>query len=57
VRTAIVATVEPFFTAILGLLILQSQLTAATLIGGILIAGAILLIQWHSSQLAPTAQL
>jgi drug/metabolite transporter (DMT)-like permease len=55
VRTAIVATVEPFFTAILGLLVLKSQLSAATLIGGILIAGAILLIQWHSSQLAPTA--
>lgn len=55
VRTAIIATVEPFFTAILGLLVLRSQLTAATLIGGILIAGAILLIRWHSSQLAPTA--
>ena len=54
VRTAIIATVEPFFTSILGLLVLKSQLSAGTLIGGILIAGAILLIQWHSSQLAPT---
>ena len=54
VRTAIIATVEPFFTSILGLLVLKSQLSAGTLIGGILIAGAILLIQWHSNQLVPT---
>jgi drug/metabolite transporter (DMT)-like permease len=54
VRTAIVATVEPFFTATLGVLVLGNQLSAATLVGGILIAGAVLLIQWRSTQLAPT---
>jgi drug/metabolite transporter (DMT)-like permease len=54
VRTAIVATVEPFFTATLGVLVLGNELSAATLIGGVLIAGAVLLIQWNSTQLAPT---
>ena len=55
VRTAIVATVEPFFTATLGVLVLGNQLNTTTLFGGILIAGAVLLIQWSATQLAPTA--
>jgi drug/metabolite transporter (DMT)-like permease len=55
VRTAIIATVEPFFTATLGILVLGNQLSTATLVGGILIAAAVLLIQWNSTQLAPTA--
>jgi drug/metabolite transporter (DMT)-like permease len=54
VRTSIIATVEPFFTATLGVLVLGNQLSVATLLGGILIAGAVLLIQWSSTQLAPT---
>ena len=54
VRTAIIATVEPFFTATLGILVLGNQLNTATLVGGILIAAAVLLIQWNSTQLAPT---
>jgi drug/metabolite transporter, DME family len=55
VRTAIIATVEPFFTAILGVLILGNQLSLATLIGGILIAAAILVIEWSSMRVAATA--
>jgi len=55
VRTSIVATVEPFFTATLGVLVLGNQMSTTTLLGGILIAGAVLLIQWNSSQLASTA--
>ena len=55
VRTAIVATVEPFFTATLGVMVLENQLGTATLVGGILIASAVLLIQWNSSQLVPTS--
>ena len=55
VRTSIVATVEPFFTATLGVLVLGNQLSTTTLLGGILIAGAVLLIQWSSAQLASTA--
>ncbi len=54
VRTAIIATVEPFFTATLGILVLGNQLSTATLVGGILIAAAVFLIQWNSTQLAPT---
>ena len=57
VRTAIVATVEPFFTAILGVLVLGNQLSAATLIGGVLIVAAIMLIEWSSTQLTLIAQL
>ena len=53
VRTAIIATVEPFFTATLGVLVLGNQLSVSTLAGGILIAAAVLLIQWNST-LAPT---
>jgi drug/metabolite transporter (DMT)-like permease len=55
VRTAIVATVEPFFTATLGILVLRNQLSTATLMGGLLIAAAVLLIQRNSNQLASTA--
>ena len=55
VRTSIVATVEPFFTATLGVLVLGNQMSTTTLLGGMLIAGAVLLIQWNSTQLASTA--
>jgi len=55
VRTAIIATVEPFFTAILGALVLASQFGVATLIGGILIAAAVLVIEWRSAQVTATA--
>ncbi|HXG72718.1 MAG TPA: DMT family transporter [Gemmatimonadaceae bacterium] len=48
VRTAIISTVEPFFTAILGALVIGNPLTVATLFGGILIAAAVLLLQWSS---------
>lgn len=55
VRTAIIATVEPFFTAILGALVLRDRLTVTTLIGGVLIAAAVVLIQWSSSRAAVRA--
>jgi drug/metabolite transporter (DMT)-like permease len=54
VRTAIIATVEPFFTAILGFAVLGNQLTATTLVGGVLIAAAVLLIQWSATRLETT---
>lgn len=50
VRTAIIATVEPFFTALLGALVLGNQFGAATLLGGILIAVAVLVIEWSSAR-------
>lgn len=45
VRTAIVSTVEPFCTAVLGAVVLAQPLTGGTLLGGALIAGAVLLLQ------------
>ncbi len=55
VRTAIIATVEPFFTAILGAVVLANQFGVATLIGGILIAAAVLVIEWSSARAIATA--
>lgn len=54
VRTAIIATVEPFFTALLGFTVLGNQLTVTTLIGGVLIAAAVLLIQRSTTSLEAT---
>ena len=54
VRTAIIATVEPFFTALLGFAVLGIQLPVTTLIGGVLIAAAVLLIQWSATRLETT---
>jgi drug/metabolite transporter (DMT)-like permease len=54
VRTSIIATVEPFFTAVLGVLCLGSQFSVATIAGGILIAAAIVTIEWSSAQLVST---
>jgi drug/metabolite transporter (DMT)-like permease len=45
VRTAIISTVEPFWTAVLGALVLGQPLTAATAIGGALVAGAVVILQ------------
>jgi drug/metabolite transporter (DMT)-like permease len=55
VRTAIIATVEPFFTALLGALVLGNQFGAATLLGGVLIATAVLVIEWSSARAIATA--
>jgi drug/metabolite transporter (DMT)-like permease len=55
VRTAIIATVEPFFTAILGALVLGNQFGSVTLIGGVLIAAAVLVIEWSSTRANATA--
>jgi drug/metabolite transporter, DME family len=45
VRTAIVSTVEPFWTALLGAWVLRQRLSATSLAGGILIAAAVVLLQ------------
>ena len=44
-RTAIISTVEPFFTALLGAWTLSQPLTRTTLLGGALIAAAVILLQ------------
>ncbi|MDQ3697194.1 MAG: DMT family transporter [Gemmatimonadota bacterium] len=45
VRTAIVSTAEPFWTAVLAALVLAQPLTAATAIGGALVAAAVVVLQ------------
>ncbi|MGH7717963.1 MAG: DMT family transporter [Gemmatimonadaceae bacterium] len=45
VRTAIISTVEPFCTAILGFFVLGQPFTTGTLLGGCMIAAAVLLLQ------------
>ena len=49
VRTSILSTVEPFWTAILGALILSQPLTPATVAGGTLIAAAVIVLQWRAT--------
>ena len=45
VRTSIVATIEPFFTLLLGGIFLGDKITASTIAGGVLIASAVILLQ------------
>lgn len=56
VRTAIVSTVEPFFTAVLGALVLGQPFGGATFVGGALIAAAVLLLQRPAHGPAATPQ-
>ena len=50
VRTAIISTVEPFFTAILAALVLGQALMARTFAGGVLIVAAVTLINLSRSE-------
>ena len=52
VRTAIVSTVEPFLTALLGVFVLRQALTFPTLLGGALIIGAVVLLQFRRDRVA-----
>ena len=45
VRAAITSTVEPFWTTMLGLVVLRQAVGTGTLIGGVAIMGAVLLLQ------------
>lgn len=48
VRTGIVSTIEPFATALLAAAIIAQPLSAATVVGGIFIAAAVILLQLRS---------
>lgn len=52
VRTAIVSTVEPFLTALLGVVVLGQALTLPTLAGGALIISAVVLLQFKRYRVA-----
>jgi drug/metabolite transporter (DMT)-like permease len=45
VRTSIVSTVEPFFVAILAALLLDQPITLPTILGGVLIAAAVVVVE------------
>lgn len=53
VRTAIVSTVEPFWAALLGSVVLRQQLGARTLLGGMMIAAAVILLQLGHRAMVP----
>jgi drug/metabolite transporter (DMT)-like permease len=53
VRTAITSTVEPFWTTMLGLVLLRQSVGTGTLIGGVAIMGAVLLLQRPAGALRP----
>ena len=55
VRTAIICTVEPFYTAVAAALLFAQPLTAATIVGGALIAAAVVLLQLGSGPDVRTA--
>ncbi len=57
VRTAILSTVEPFYTAILAALVLGQTIGSTTLAGGVCIIIAILLLQRSASPPIPDAPL
>jgi drug/metabolite transporter (DMT)-like permease len=52
VRTAIVSTVEPFLTAILGAVVLKQAITANMLLGGGMIVAAVALLQFRRERVA-----
>lgn len=56
VRTSIVSTVEPFFTAMLGVALLDETLTTGTIVGGVMIAAAVIILEWTGrDRTAPVA--
>lgn len=54
VRTAIVSTIEPLWAAVLGTVVLGQHLGPRTLIGGLLIATAVVLLQLGSGAAIPS---
>jgi drug/metabolite transporter (DMT)-like permease len=53
VRTAIVSTVEPFWGALLASLVLAQPLTARTLLGGALVAAAVIILNLPARDATP----
>jgi drug/metabolite transporter (DMT)-like permease len=53
VRTAIISTIEPFFTALLSAWALGQHLGPTTLLGGVFIAAAVVLLQLRANNSGP----
>jgi drug/metabolite transporter (DMT)-like permease len=56
VRSSIISTVEPFFTAVLGAVVLAERLTVATLAGGAMIASAVIFLERSSERAEAQSQ-
>ncbi len=56
VRTSIISTVEPFFTALLGALVLAEGLTVAIVAGGAMVATAVIFLERSSETAEPQFQ-
>lgn len=52
VRTAIVSTVEPFFTALLGAVVLHQPVTGSIVGGGAMIVAAVVVLQYRRERVA-----
>lgn len=52
VRTAIVSTVEPFLTGLLAIVVLGQPLTLPTVLGGVLIIAAVVVLQFRRERVA-----
>ena len=52
VRVAIVSTVEPFLTALLAVIVLRQPLAWPTMVGGALIIGAVVVLQFRRERVA-----
>jgi drug/metabolite transporter (DMT)-like permease len=52
VRTAIISTIEPFLTALLGVVVLSQPLTPRTLVGGAAIVAAVIVLQIRTRRAA-----
>jgi drug/metabolite transporter (DMT)-like permease len=52
VRTAIVSTIEPFLTAVLGAVVLKQALTLNTIAGGAMIVAAVVVLQMKRDRVA-----
>jgi drug/metabolite transporter (DMT)-like permease len=53
VRTSIISTIEPFFTALIAAVLLGQGITLATLVGGALIASAVVVLQTGARTIEP----
>ena len=56
VRTAIVSTVEPIWAALWGWLVLTQPLTVATVMGGLCIGVAVVMLQWPAKKVESPLQ-
>lgn len=51
VRTAILSTLEPFCTTLLAALVLGERVSSSAVLGGVLIAAAVVVLQWRAKSL------